>query len=384
MQSEECFLSINTNYKKFVRLLCRNLINENQKNYTMKKSLIFGSLLALSSNLVSQALPLLWGGTSNNQYANAYRVGNIGVGISNNITRPITLPFCKLEVFTNDGSGLGITETGSNPASLILRNTGANDSPDYAWFINTLSNGHFTIQDESKNIPSIFIHKNTGNIAVGGSTSPNAMLHIGDGAASLHTAPSTKGILIKFASGQTDRALMEFHDPSGQNRLAIQSLYYGSYLLSLDAKPLFLQTVGGNVSVGTDTPLPSSNAKLLINVDPSQVNAFDVINSATQASSFRVKTSGTVYAREIFVLAPSTPIPDYVFATDYKLPNLKDVELYYKANKHLPEIPSEKEIKDKGINVGEMNILLLKKVEELTIYVVELKKEVEAFKKADK
>lgn len=71
---------------------------------------------------------------------------------------------------------------------------------------------------------------------------------------------------------------------------------------------------------------------------------------------------------------------DYVFANDYKVPNLYDVETYYKANKHLPEIPSEKEIIENGIDVAEMNKLLLKKIEEITILMVQQQKDIDALK----
>lgn len=72
---------------------------------------------------------------------------------------------------------------------------------------------------------------------------------------------------------------------------------------------------------------------------------------------------------------------DYVFADDYQLPKLYDVELFYKTNKHLPEIPSAKDVEEKGIDVGEMNKLLLKKVEELTLYLVEQQKKHEELEK---
>ena len=61
---------------------------------------------------------------------------------------------------------------------------------------------------------------------------------------------------------------------------------------------------------------------------------------------------------------------------------LNEVEKYYKANQHLPEVPSENEVKEKGLNVGDMNVILLKKIEELTLYIVDLKKEVEDLKKS--
>jgi hypothetical protein len=75
---------------------------------------------------------------------------------------------------------------------------------------------------------------------------------------------------------------------------------------------------------------------------------------------------------------------DYVFADNYKIPSLYDIENYYLVNKHLPEIPSEKEVLENGIEVGEMNKLLLKKIEEMTIQLVALKKEVDSIKLKNK
>jgi hypothetical protein len=71
---------------------------------------------------------------------------------------------------------------------------------------------------------------------------------------------------------------------------------------------------------------------------------------------------------------------DYVFESNYIVPNLYDVETYYKANKHLPEIPSECEVLEQGIDVAEMNKLLLKKIEEMTMQMVSMKKEIDNLK----
>lgn len=68
---------------------------------------------------------------------------------------------------------------------------------------------------------------------------------------------------------------------------------------------------------------------------------------------------------------------DCVFEKDYKLQPLSEIEAYINQHKHLPEIPSEAEVKADGIDVAQMNALLLKKVEELTLYVIELEKRVE-------
>lgn len=72
---------------------------------------------------------------------------------------------------------------------------------------------------------------------------------------------------------------------------------------------------------------------------------------------------------------------DFVFAPDYDLPSLSEVETFVKENRHLPEIPSEKEMKENGLDVNDMQIKLLQKIEELTLYVIEQNKEIKYLKK---
>jgi hypothetical protein len=106
-------------------------------------------------------------------------------------------------------------------------------------------------------------------------------------------------------------------------------------------------TMNGKVGIGTTTP----DAKLAVN--------------------------GDIHATEVRVTL-TVPAPDYVFASDYKLKTLKEVEDYINKNSHLPEIPSAKELEKNGLLLAEMNMSLLKKVEELTLYAIEQEKKTEA------
>lgn len=93
---------------------------------------------------------------------------------------------------------------------------------------------------------------------------------------------------------------------------------------------------------------------------------------------FYVKTDGGVIARELTVTLWDWP--DYVFNSSYDLKSLEEVETYIKKNKHLPNVPSQQVIEDEGLNVGEMQKIQMEKIEELTLYMIEMKKEIEALK----
>ena len=90
---------------------------------------------------------------------------------------------------------------------------------------------------------------------------------------------------------------------------------------------------------------------------------------------YNLAVKGKILTQELKVLASENSIwPDYVFEKDHDLPELENVESYIEKHKHLPEIPSAKEVQENGINIAEMQAKLLKKIEELTLYVIEIKK----------
>jgi len=103
------------------------------------------------------------------------------------------------------------------------------------------------------------------------------------------------------------------------------------------------------------------------------------INSpVTMTEVMKITTAGNAAlqgkfeAKEIKVTL--TPTADFVFENDYNLPKLEDVEKHIKEKKHLPEIASAKEMEKEGVNVGEFQIKLLQKIEELTLYTIEQNK----------
>lgn len=86
----------------------------------------------------------------------------------------------------------------------------------------------------------------------------------------------------------------------------------------------------------------------------------------------KLSVNGNIRAKKIIV--SKNAWPDYVFEPSHIIRPLSELEKFIKENKHLPEIPSAREIEKNGIDIGDNQALLLKKIEELTLYVIELKK----------
>lgn len=92
-------------------------------------------------------------------------------------------------------------------------------------------------------------------------------------------------------------------------------------------------------------------------------------------SSYKLSVDGDMIAKRCVIQVGSWA--DYVFAPGYDLPSLKDVETFIEQHQHLPGVPSEADVKENGVEMGDMNKVLLQKVEELTLYMIQLKKETE-------
>jgi hypothetical protein len=163
-----------------------------------------------------------------------------------------------------------------------------------------------------------------------------------------------------------------------------------------------LRVTSGNVGIGTTTPaykldvVGTINAtNILINGQPlagggsSQwaTNGNNIsyatgnVGIGTTTPDAKLAVKGTIHTNEVKVDMNGAVAPDYVFEKDYNLMSLEDTEAYIAANKHLPEVPSAKEMEKNGVQLGEMNMLLLKKVEELTLHLIEQNRKLDEMKK---
>lgn len=89
----------------------------------------------------------------------------------------------------------------------------------------------------------------------------------------------------------------------------------------------------------------------------------------TDIAEFKLAVNGTIGAKKVKVTLANWP--DYVFAPDYSLMPLSSLRQYIQANSHLPGIPSAREVEDKGLDLGDNQAALLKKIEELTLYILD-------------
>jgi len=157
-----------------------------------------------------------------------------------------------------------------------------------------------------------------------------------------------------FTEGQISGTTMHGFQIYGTD----QGMYMGvnttqrlAYIQSVDLNTapstLALNARGGNVTIGTTSP----------------------------QQGYKLSVNGGIICEEIKVIL-DVPASDFVFETDYPLMSLEDLELFVKTNKHLPEVPSAAEFAENGYSVGQMDDLLLRKVEELSLYVIELQKQI--------
>lgn len=205
-------------------------------------------------------------------------------------------------------------------------------------------------------------------------------------------APGSSNVFIGYYSG---------YNEIGSNKLYIENsnsalpLIYGDFAtdkVGINSLPntTHTLTVGGTIhSTGLFVNgVPVSGDMSLWNRTGNNVFTVSTTDNigigttlANNPNSYKLAVNGKIGAKEVQIENTSATWADYVFKPDYKLMSIEEVELFINKNQHLPEIPSAKDIEEHGHKLGEMDVLLLKKIEELTLYIIHLKKEIEELKK---
>ena len=284
------------------------------------KNLCLTIALILSANIgFSQLLP-----TGTVTTDNKYRSGGIGIGYS-------TAPSFGTNKFMVNGTSMfsaniaiisgGITiGTPSIPSMWSSINWGIkSDIP----FIVSSANPYIKVYSSD---PTAFAYGDFAVATVNGGWSERAL----KGDVVLRSYTTGSFIFANESAGNLKFVTKEFDNGTVQ------------------AKTQMTITKTGNVGIGTETP----DTKLAVN--------------------------GTIHAKE--VLVDLVGWPDYVFEKNYSLMSLEELENSIKENKRLPNIPSADEVECDGIGLGDMNKKLIEKIEELTLYVIQLNKELQDVK----
>lgn len=264
--------------------------------------------------------------------------GNVGIGTSSpaeKLTINATDPAIK---FLNAGIEKGFLQASGNNMQLATYNS------------NTTGNIVFNIRGTDR-----MTIADDGNIGLGISN-PVGKFQIATG---YEASLSTHGFLMLGTQGGSN-LVMDGNE--------IMARFNGA------AANLNLQNEGGNVFIGD--PAAFTNAHRL-GVDGNAVITGNMrIGTTVTPSGYKLAVDGKMICTEVLVRLVSN-WPDYVFSKTHKRPGLDEVEDFIKKNNHLPGIPSAKEIETNGISVGEMQKMQMEKIEELTLYIIDLKKEIE-------
>ncbi len=189
----------------------------------------------------------------------------------------------------------------------------------------------FKIKAQTNTFPA------SGNVGIG-TVNPTEKLEIEGGSANtflkLHVSSGIEKVGIKMLGGSS--GVWDLFHNNTNNSLNIAE----------DGTDHFIVTSGGNIGMGIANP-----------------------------GSYKLAVNGTIHSKEVKV--DLIGWADYVFKEGYSLPTLEEVENHIKEKGHLINLPSAAEVEANGVQLGEMNKLLLEKIEELTLYIIQQEKELQ-------
>ncbi|MCD6066202.1 MAG: hypothetical protein K0S33_1028 [Bacteroidetes bacterium] len=326
----------------------------------MKKSIILSGLFAAALTVNAQT----W--SVNTMTGPAYRTGFVGIGA----TSPVT------DLHVGDGGGSlhygthGVlfkfsAATGIDRTLMEIHDpTGANRV-----FFQSLANACYLGSLDQK---PFLIQSSGGTVSMGQDGYDITRVCVGSAGklAGLNYASGYIGFNIMRNSGGTWNLSTDFARNGGS---VIYSDVYGNLNFStIGNDGGYVKTVSDNdIKTKTHMRIGASLGQVIIGEKTSQTHGS---NPAT-----KLMIDGNVVCKELFVTAPGD-WADYVFDKKYALMPLDEVESYVNENHHLPNVPSASEIEQKGVGMYEMSRIHMEKIEELTLYIIELKKEMEQLK----
>ncbi|MCB0761098.1 MAG: hypothetical protein KDC12_06195 [Flavobacteriales bacterium] len=271
----------------------------------------------------------------------------------------------------NLASSAAFTETAG-----VVHNTGDLDNDDFVFGSNSLD-----LNISELNFNRFFFDKSLGAFRAGGTIS--TVWDQGQiGAYSFATNGET------LANGGYSFAANFSSEASGSNSSAFgsytraysySSFALGAHNIGLNASSTVHNNQNTVLEVGIGSNGSRANALTIFRDGKVVVGGGTGLTYASLNPDYLFAVDGKLICEEIRV-ADSGNWPDYVFESEYELPHLTDVKAFIKQNGHLPGVPSAATVNGKGFEIGEMNEILLQKIEELTLYVIALQEEVNALK----
>ena len=211
------------------------------------------------------------------------------------------------------------------------------------------------------------LNKDGGNVAIGNNTAPHARLEIsGAVGASVAMFGSDKyGVTI---SADNPEIGFNYYFDGGTKTIKAG---YASYIgMSPENGNMYIGNFNGARSIADFGNINGASVKISILQNGN-------VGIGTTNPTYKLSVNGNIRSKEVVV---ESGWADYVFKEDYKLLSLPETETFIIANKHLPGVPSAKEIQENGLALGDLQAKMMAKIEELTLHVIELKKEIEALK----
>lgn len=219
-------------------------------------------------------------------------------------------------------------------------------------FINKFCNRNVMIFSHA----SPFATNITNVVSIDGSLNVRTKIQLGDQSSAVFSDPTCK-MYIYNSVGAAANGIRIKHGSAGSSAIK---------LATFNDATAFTIAKGPNSSSN-----PTNDGPVTFKIESDGKTQIGTLSQNTSPihSDASLTVNGKIVAKSCYITMNNWS--DYVFNSDYELPELSDVEAYYKKHKHLQDIPSEKEVLERGIELSEMNNLLLKKIEELTIYTVE-------------
>lgn len=194
------------------------------------------------------------------------------------------------------------------------------------------------------------------------------------------------GSIIGSGAGYNKTRMLNLYDFPQSNLDTKATIWFGIEDRADYGRYRFIAETGGNTQMIMLNKTQSETFKIFedgndnVTMTLPKSNSFFGIGTSNfidGSDVYRLAVKGAIRADRVKVY---TTWADFVFDKTYKLPGLKEVEKYIEENGHLKDIPSANEVENNGIELGEMNKKLLQKIEELTLYVIKINKELEEVK----